>query len=508
MKSISSKRFAVILLGLLILCPIGIASYPQRADATGQPVFDIANFVKNTITSVQTHLVAVTSVHTLLKDTALDPLAWVVSKAALQSVVKSMVNWAGHGFNGSPSFVTDLNKQMQSVGDTAANGFLSQLATNGSLKSPWQTSVASFTKTNYGQSTASNGFFAQNAFTLGKVSPNPTTAMNGGMFTQQGGGLNTWLSAWSNPQNNPFGASILAANGLNSQVGSAQDTQKTELSWGQGFLSSRGSCPTTTTGGTTSATASSSTVSLSGLSSCLSKPIQTLGSTAKAAFDKSVGSGIDTLVSAHTFDEIITSLLGQLVNQVVTSGLTGLSQPSSSTGGTTYFNQTDPTQVALSNNLSTTFSTTIAGQITQLQKFQTEWTLIQTAAQNAQTALQHSTCPNIQTTITNQIQPTLNQAATSLAEASTSLAAIQAIQAKIPSPNSTTDQTAAVATISTQYNNLLQTDPLLADTNAMQNAETQTIDTSADPSQPQSLLSQMNLIAQTASSPLCVRIGT
>jgi hypothetical protein len=499
---IAKKRIGAFFL-IAILMISGSATLPQRAyasdaDSPLQLAKDVITSVTTGHIAVSSGLTAITSVHTLLQDTTLNPLAWIVSKAALQSVVKSMVTWAAHGFNGAPSFVTDLNKQLLSVSDSAANGFLSQLSSNGSIKSPFQTAVASAVGTNYSQSTSANGFFTQNPFTLGQTSPNPTTALSGGMFTQQGGGLNAWLSAWSNPANNPFGATMLASNALGSQVSNAQSIQKAELNWGQGFLASRGNCPQTTTGGTTQTTASSSTVSLSAPSTCQSQPIQLLGTTANAAVSKALGSGVDTLVNAHTFGEVFTAALTQMLSGAVTSGIASLTQPASSSGGAGILNQpADPTQVATVNSIGTTFASTLSGQITQLQQFVTEWTTIQNAAYAAESTLTQEPCANAQSTITTQVQPVLSQAATSLAEASTSMAAIQKIQAELPPTNSTTDQTAVISTATTDYTNLLQTDPLLnPSSTAMQDAVTQSTDTSSDPTQPQSLLSQMNALAQ------------
>jgi hypothetical protein len=448
-----------------------------------------------------------------IKGYTLDPLAWIVSKATLQSMVKSMANWASHGFNGSPSFVTDLNKQLLSVGDASANNFLSQLTSNGSIKSPFQTAIASVTGNNYKQSTGSNGFFGQNPFTLGKVSPNPTTAMNGGIMTKQGGGLNAWISAWSNTANNPYGASMLASNALGAQVGNAQSVQKAELDWAQGLLSSRGNCPTTTTGGTTQKTVTptsttggaaaatpTSAVSLSAPSTCQSKPIQVPGSVLKALSDKTWGSSIDTLVSAHSFNEIVSSLLSQLTSQILSRGLTGLTQPSSSGGSTSFINAPDPNQIALSNSTGANFSTTLTNQIAVLQKFVTQWNTINNAAQSAKTALTSTACfPNAQATITNTVQPIINQAASSISQANASIAALQKIQAQLPTANSTTDQTAAVTAATTAYSDLLAGNTLPADA-TIADAAFESNDTSSNTSGTMSFLTQMNNITKQATT--------
>ncbi len=124
--------------------------------------------LKNTLTAAETHLVAastgttaITSQFQLLKGTSLDPIAWAVSKAVLQSVVNSTVKWINSGFNGSPAFATNLSKTLQAVGDTQANLFIQQLTSNSAIKSPFQSQVASAVSSNYLQSTAANGFLVR-----------------------------------------------------------------------------------------------------------------------------------------------------------------------------------------------------------------------------------------------------------------------------------------------------------------------------------------------------------
>ena len=499
-KNLFVTRATSILLGILVLTSISVTALPQKADAQfGGIVFDPTNLVQNTAS-------AIANVSTNLKGYTLDPLAWMLAKTALQAVVKSTVNSVNSGPNGTPQFVTNLNSLLLSVGDTAANGFIQQLSSNGSIQSPFQTAVATAVGNNYLQSTGSNSYFNQNPFTLNQVSSNPTAFYNGDITNS--GGLNAWMSAWENPQNNPFGAAQLASNALGAQVSNAQSVQKSELSYGQGFLSSRGKCTTTTTGGSTQSTSVASLVtSLSANSTCQSQSIQTPGSTIKASLDKALGSGIDTLVNAHTLDEIVSSVLTQMLNQVLGgSGLTGASQPSSTTGGTTYFAQTDPSQTAANAALSSSFSSTITTQITQLQQFQTNWTTINNAALAAQTALNKATCePSAQSTLTSTVQPVLTQAATELAQASAAITALQNIQNQANSAVTTTD----ISNATTAYTNLI-TPPdgsasILPSATDISYAATQSIDTSgASSATPTSLLTQMNEIAASAS---CLRNG-
>ena len=487
-KSTLNMRTSIVifLISISIVGNVGV----QEARAQGLPVIDGVNLFENTSTALNTIL-------THVKNYVLDPLAWVLSKSTLQSIVKSTISSINKSGNGAPAYVTNLASLLKSTGDTQANSFISQLQTNGSIKSPFQTAVASYAQNNYLQSTSNTGFFTQNAFTLGKVSPNPTMAYNGGIFTQQGGGMSALMNAWSYQANNPFGASALATAALGSQVSAAQDQVKTEVGWGQGYLSQRPASSVTTTGGSTSKTTASNPLSLSGIATDLTKSIQTPGSTIKASLEKAAGSGIDTLVNSHTLGEILTSLLGQLINQVVgPGGLSGTTQPSSS--GSTYFTQTDPSQATINNNLTTSFTSTISDQITQVLQFQKNWTTINTAALTANTALSNSTCyPNAQSIITSAVQPVLSQAATALAQASAAIVALKKVQSELPPASSTSDQTAAISQVSTDYSNLVQGSTLPSATD-ISFAQVQSADNSGSTTTPPTLYTQMTQLTAAA----------
>jgi hypothetical protein len=477
----SSRRVALLL--LVILCSVSSSfAVPHKAHAQ-LVVHDPFNGVLNTITSGAT-------LADKIKGYSLDPIAWAVAKAALQSVVNSTVKWINSGFNGSPAFATNLSSTLQSVGDAAANSFIQQLQTNSAIKSPFQTQVASAVSTNYLQSTGSNGFFNANPFTLSNVSSNPT-AFLAGNFSQ--GGLDAWFAA-ALPQNNSYGAYQLANGALSGQVAGAKSLQQQEYLAGSGFLSWRGNCQTTTTGQTTSA--GTTGTSLSANSGCQSQNIITPGSVIANSLYKSLGSGIDTLVTASQFNELVSALMGQLLNHVLGGGgLAGLSQPSSSTGGVAYFDQTTTASTS-STSLTSSFTQTITQQITQLQTFESEWNTINAAAQGAESALQTSTCsPNAQSIISTTIQPVINEATTELATAQTSITDLNTIQNELPASNSTAATTAQLSQASTDYSNLISSGTLPSDSD-FSTAASQSIDTGT--TTPVSLYTQMNQIAQAA----------
>ena len=602
MKRNSIKDFLskALVVGSLIACMlIGSLAAPTQTHAqTGaQLVYDPLNHVVNAITSLATG-------DSKIKQYVLDPLAYSVAHAVLQSVVNSTVRWINSGFNGSPAFATNLTQSLLQVGDAAANTFIRQLVSNSAIRSPFQTQIASAVGTNYRQSTSANGFFTQNPFTLGRFSPNPT-AFLAGNFNQ--GGFDAWFSANDNPANNPYGAYQIAMNAVNGQVLQAQGLLQSEFLANSGFLSYRGNCQTTTTGqsmagtaaspaaaaavGTTATTdilggtsgggiaptaitpitsvganpangltlgaaaaasvgvsvtapptavtanvptavtgitpitsvganpSASLAASLSPSSGCQSQNIITPGSVIANSLYKSLGSGVDSLVSAQQFGEIVNALLGQLVNHVLgPGGLFGLSQPSAATGGVAYFNQTTPPPSSssgggtISPSITISFTQIVAGQVTALQTFQTEENAIAAAAQSAKAALQSSTCsPNAQALIATTVQPVIDQTTTALSSAAASITALNKIQTELPAATAASATTAQVQLASDDYACFLSTGtvtvndvcPQTSSTGQVTNAEiTQATvaSTNSGTAIPPSTITQMNQIAQAAAS--------
>ncbi|MBA3789476.1 hypothetical protein H0X32_03780 [Patescibacteria group bacterium] len=573
MKCFSASIFkrAVLFFTIVLFLTSPLLLLPPKAHAQGLVVYDPLNHIQNVITSAST-------LAEKIKTYSLDPLAWFVAKAAIQSIVNSTVNWINHGFHGSPAFITDLTHTLQAVGDVAANNFLGQLASNGAIHSPFQNQVASAVGQDYFRSTGSNGFFNQNPYTLNRTTSNDAAFLAGNLSA---GGFDAWMAAAMHPANNPYGAQLLAQNALGAQVAGAQDQQKTELGWGNGFLSWKGSCPgssggvtpitpitaqapvtltgTTvnntplslppsptlgaaavlalsngapstggsnpfnltslgppTSGGSTGGNSNpfnltslggTGATSLSSNSNCFGSSIQTPGSVIMAGLNKSLGSGIDTLVSADQFNEIASALLNQLLNQVLgPSGLGGLTQPSPTRSGSTYFNQPSATSqaAATSNGLSASFSQTLSSQAAPLQTYQNQWSAIGGAAQNAKNALLSSTCyPDAASVLATVVQPVIDESVVKVSQASTALSALGKVKTELPPTTSTADTTAQLSQASTDYSALISsgTLPSASDVSI---AEEQSIDTGT--STPPSLYTQMNQIAQAAQS--CRAPGT
>jgi hypothetical protein len=465
----------------------------EEAIAVGQETTNTSSTLVNTAENAITSLHAVTGIN--LK-TGLDGIAWAVAKMAIQSMTQSMVNWINSGFNGSPSFVGDLQTHLENVGFVVANSFVSNLLSQPSIRSPFQNTVAALTQLNYLAQTSQQGYFLQNAYSLNKYAQNDVAFLNGN-FSQ--GGWSGWF-ALSQPQNNVYGASFLATDQLARLVMQAQMNATTQLNWGQGFLSWCGGIDDLdgTNDRTIPATGNiigidGKEVPNSGLPAIdtidTSKPntvqscqksdgtpgqVQTPGSVIQGQLNKTLGLSGDTLVTASEFNQVIGALIGQLVNQVVgATGLFGVSQPSSATqttltsqydpgNGSSILDQaTNPSQYASSTNiatadLSSSLSKQISDEKAQITQYQIDWQTISNEASIADASL--TTCSLPPEGAVADVKRVKDAAAIALKKAASGLTTIAQIENTANAALATQNNPGAVATAATSFQNFVSSD--------------------------------------------------
>ncbi|MDB5195139.1 MAG: hypothetical protein JWO84_323 [Parcubacteria group bacterium] len=507
----SWSRPIVSLLLISIFATSGVMIQP-RAVYAQQIVHDpishvtgLADLAKNTITSAKSIITGAASAKILT-----NPIFYRIAQAAIQSMVKSTVNWINSGFQGSPAYATNLSGTLQDAADVAAKQFVGQLATQSGIKSPFSDKVSQTILSTHYLSTSRDGFALLNPYTLNKVSSNDAAFLRGDISQ---GGFQAWFATVLNPQNNPIGASNLAQNELNKRVASAVGQVHEELGWGNGFFSFRtcdkpapassASCPAGTidTGdGSGCQAGSGAPVSLSQNSSCLSSSIKTPGSVIAGSLNHTLGLGADSLVQAKDFDEIVNALMGQLLNNVLgSSGLGGLSKGSTATGGRAYFNQPTSSNTSASVSAVSTFTQLLDQQTTALQEYLTNWQSVGAAANAAKTALTASTCvPGAANIVTTQVQPVITQAATAVGTVPNALNAIDKIRSAAlgAATADTSTQTTVLQQASADYADLLASSAFPS-LNDFTNAAAQSTDTTGTGLSP-SLLDQMNQLTAQA----------
>lgn len=264
----------------------------QKAEAL-IPSFDAsgaANLIQNTLQAQSLGALE-------LKEFTLDGIAYSLAKRAVSQMTSNIVQWINSGFQGSPMFITDLGGFLTDIADQVAGEFIEDLGL-GILCSPFQLNVRAALEIQYQQS-KSRG--AQSQCTFSGVIENLENFATG--FTN----WSDWFEITTKPQNNQYGALLLAQTELSVSISNAQGEELELLSYGEGFLSMK-KCDDNG-------------------NNC---KVVTPGATIKEQLDQHLGAGLSSLIEADEIDEIINALFAQLAEQAVTglNGLLGLSEGS------------------------------------------------------------------------------------------------------------------------------------------------------------------------------------
>ena len=287
------------------------------AGGGGLPVYDVgANLKLGFIAGQQFNQTAIQS-----NNTQTDFASCVVrsiSRALIQQMTVSIVNWINSGFNGEPSFVRNYEQFFTQVADNAVGNFLqgSDLAF---LCSPFKTQVKIAIAQSYAKRTAPQ-------CSLLKVVNNIDSFVNS--FSQ--GGWQGLLSFTTVPTNNPYGAYSDAQSRLLNTVSQNQATRGLDLSLGRGFLSFREETNCIIVGTPPSASLNKSVTPVGVNNGAQQYKVcdvvnSTPGSTIANQLDTTLGTNFRQLELAQSFDQILSALVNQLMVRTLQGGLSNLS---------------------------------------------------------------------------------------------------------------------------------------------------------------------------------------
>jgi len=419
--------FTAVFVGALLLLS-SVTAAPQVARAAD---YDSPLQVFNSlVTSVSTAAEKVLNY-------SLNGLAWEMANLAIESMTKSTVNWINSGFQGSPAFVTDLKQNLNGVSDAIAGRFFDELAATNFGSSPFQDRVLDSVRLGYYLRTSPESFYTRYPYSLSQVSADDRAFLRGDF---QQGGFNAWFSTVMNPENNPYGANMLANEALEGAIGNGISVRTQELNWSKGFLSWRGDCIATAS----NAGDGSTPVNLTNEDTCIDHEVRTPGSVIEDQLNSALDAGQERLIVADDFNEIISALLNQLVGQVLggsDGGLVGVSRPSSGGGSSFVDRTTDPSQnPGNSRSTSAAFAASVADQRKILETYQANWQKIRTAAEAARARCGTTGSPDPEVVIT--------QAQAALVKAANGIAAYRALEDRIAAANAAGgNQTAAISEI-------------------------------------------------------------
>ncbi len=479
-SSLSKRTVSALLIGLLLVpSAFGVVSVPRAHAQIATVEVNPAVLGALTAMAASSAVSATSEVSQLTISNILNGIAWAVAKAAIQSMTKSIVVWINSGFNGSPAFEQNLNASLRKLGDTYAQSFLTQLAKDPAIHSPFMDDLVTNVGTAYYLYTGRDALKEQLRYTLNKSAADDKAFLKGD-FSQ--GGWDSYFAAFSNPANNPYGAQMLASRALADRISTGVNQRVEELSWGSGFLSWRGDCVKDTDG--------TDAVALAEIDSCQSYSIQTPGSVTENMLVNVLGSPVRQLELADSINEIVGALAQQLVAQVIGgTGLRNVSEPSQG-GGSSYLSRaTDASQyTSNTSSLSTGFISTLTTTLKQVQQYRTNWITLQTAANAAKTS-----CASNSQKLADPIQTTLDAATTAIGKADAAIAALNLLIARANTLTSSASADAATLSgITADYQNYTTSSeyPTAAE---ISNASIQVTESSA--SSNESLITTLNKLA-------------
>lgn len=306
----------------------------------------LASIAADAATSVKVsdHTTEVSTNASAAKDCVIHPLVAALKQGLIAAITQSIINWINSGFEGAPTFVTDLRGFLNEIADNTKLDFLkgSEL---GFLCRPFAVDV----KVVIAQQ-VNRPFKERIQCSLGDVAGNIERFFSGDFSS---GGWPAWLRVHTSIQNSPYGASLIALEEVEARIKNNQGDEVKLLDFGHGYFSSK-KCDqwsSASYGGVTidapsvnGDTGGLESVTTPGTPICLHYTIVTPGDAVADQINHVLGLGEDQLVTAKEINEIINALLNQLAVQALTAldGLRGLSSRSSSsasaassvTGGT------------------------------------------------------------------------------------------------------------------------------------------------------------------------------
>jgi len=326
------KKLVASVLVLTLLSQGVLLLSPKKASAQFVPTQDSLNLIENTKQNI--------------KEFSFDSIAYLIAKGLIRQLTTSIVNWINSGFNGSPAFVTNPEQFLIDTADKIA-GNLIEGSELGFLCDPFRIDIRIALGLKY------RPFQERVTCTLSEVIDNVRGSVDGfigGDFKQ--GGWQGWLSLTNEPQNNVYGAQIIANNELGIRIAGKQSIELAKLNWGGGFLSwekceehevSR--APTGLDNYYENAPTTNQTCE-----------IQTPGGVINDQLSKALGSGIDQLNLADEFNEIVNALVVQLAQQALGGGgLRGASRASNNSRTSFTYNLYNAEDTAAIQNIRNNF---------------------------------------------------------------------------------------------------------------------------------------------------------
>ncbi|OHA88453.1 MAG: hypothetical protein A2653_00945 [Candidatus Zambryskibacteria bacterium RIFCSPHIGHO2_01_FULL_43_25] len=250
----------------------------------------------------------------------LDSIVILASKAALEELSDSLVDWINSGFTGygtkqGPQFVTDPEGFLKNTADAVGGKLISTIVGPGSaICAPFQAEIETALTVYLKRTNIRSTDPLYDQCTLSGIVNNIDAFLDGN-FSE--GGWDGWVRLTQGSTNNPYSAYIETKNALILRTAQGQETELARWNWADGFLDLK-KCktpgvPPPPLPGEPDPDPNSSDY-------CEEWEIQTPGRVVESQLEKHLSSEITQLELADELDEIFSALVGQLRNKVFGGG--------------------------------------------------------------------------------------------------------------------------------------------------------------------------------------------
>jgi hypothetical protein len=341
------KSISIILLALIIFS-CGFLVKPQKAEAVVNPLaaISVPIYENGSLPYEMRKGIAGSGL-------GLDTVGWIAAKLVISTITNSIVNWINSGFEGNPTFVQNPQQFLSDAANQAGGVFIQQLGLTQLCNPNWLPKLKLALQYN-------TPYLQRMQCTPDMVKTNIENFTNDFM----NGGWDSWLSMTSSPQNNIWGAYFESSDELARRQAAATAQAQMEASWGQGFMSLK-KCA----GGNTSQDYFCTYVACAGATSpaeCRQQCMETSGtglSTSELCqlsggqmqnttpgniiadqLKVNLGSSVRQLEAADEINESLAAIFNALINQLISKGLSSLSNTSGSSSSGGWYSTSPTTQ--------------------------------------------------------------------------------------------------------------------------------------------------------------------
>jgi len=237
LKKPASVLIAFVLILGFTFAPASPVLAPKPAEATGWPVIDIANFIKNTFTSISANISALSDKYLALKESTLDGIAYTLINAVIGEMIRDTTAWVASGFNGKPAFVENLGGYLGDVADQTIGDYIWDSDALGFVCSPFQLDIKIALDMQYNTSGGIRDYRTAQCSLTG-IGDNIQGAIDN-LGDYMTGSWQNWFEVTLNDNNNPIGAYFNAEAGLATALRVQGSNETKMLSFGSGFFSKK-----------------------------------------------------------------------------------------------------------------------------------------------------------------------------------------------------------------------------------------------------------------------------